>query len=251
MANIYVINLERSIERRNLISEQLKNLELDFYIFKAIDGKGELPHPLFNKYNEIRSISRRGKVMNLGQLGCYASHYLLWELCINSNENMIIIEDDAIIDGEKFLDFVKHCDTLSEKIECIRIFNNKRKSFNSKPYISLGNLQIHKFNKGHMSTTGYFITPSGAKKLLHHSKEWYLPVDIMMDRFWENKVECFGLVPSCVTNNETLESSIAEKVAQQKKRPFFIKIKREIHHLIEDSLRIIHNLIFWLKIILK
>ncbi|HGF7514244.1 TPA: glycosyltransferase family 25 protein [Vibrio cholerae] len=246
MTTIQVINLERAHERRKLISLQLDKINLDYTIFNAVDGKASPNHPLFQKYNRVRSLSRRGKELNLGQLGCYASHYLLWELCVTTNENFIVIEDDAIIDDKKLLNFITSCDNLPKEIECIRFFDNKRKSFKSKKYIDLGILEIHKFNKGHMSTTAYFITPRGAKKLLEHSKDWYLPVDIMMDRFWENKVECFGLVPSCVKNDEALESYINEKKENNKKRPLLVRIKREIYHLIEDSQRFIHNLKFWL-----
>ncbi|EKO3652960.1 glycosyltransferase family 25 protein [bacterium 19MO02SH05] len=246
MTTIQVVNLERADERRKLISQQLDKINLDYTIFNAVDGKASPNHPLFRKYNRSRSLSRRGKELNLGQLGCYASHYLLWELCVNSNENFIIIEDDAIIDGQKLLEFLKHCDNLPEEIECIRLFDNKKRSFSSKQYISLDTLEVHKFNKGHMSTTAYFITPNGAKKLLEHSKSWYLPVDIMMDRFWENKLECFGLVPSCVSNDEKLDSYIADNTINKTKRPFLVRVRREIYHLIEDSQRFIHNLKFWL-----
>ncbi|WP_217520992.1 glycosyltransferase family 25 protein [Vibrio metschnikovii] len=246
MARIQIINLERSHERRKLISQQLDKFNLDYTIFNAVDGKASPNHPLFPKYNRVRSLSRRGKELNLGQLGCYASHYLLWELCVTTNENFIVIEDDAIIDNDIFSDFINKCDELPEKIECVRLFDNTRKSFKSRLYMALDKIEIHKFNKGHMSTMGYFITPRGAKKLLESSKEWYLPVDVMMDRFWENKVECFGLIPSCVKHDYALESYINEKKENKKKRPLLVRIKREIYHLIEYSQRFIHNLKFWL-----
>ncbi|WP_419640160.1 glycosyltransferase family 25 protein, partial [Vibrio anguillarum] len=32
-----------------------------------------------------------------GELGCYASHYLLWKACVELNESILVIEDDAAL----------------------------------------------------------------------------------------------------------------------------------------------------------
>ena len=51
---IYIINLEKSIDRRDFISKQFNNLprKIDYQFFKAVYGKEEPNHPLFLKYNE-------------------------------------------------------------------------------------------------------------------------------------------------------------------------------------------------------
>ena len=35
-----------------------------------------------------------------GEVGCFLSHYLLWKKCIDLNEPILILEDDAIITDE-------------------------------------------------------------------------------------------------------------------------------------------------------
>lgn len=246
MTKIYIINLERSLERRQQISAQLENMNVEFQFFQATDGKKEPNHPLFEKYNKHKSIERRGKALNLGQLGCYASHYRLWELCIKSNEDMIIIEDDTIFNDNLFVDFLKSTPKLTKEIECVRLFKNKRKRYTSVPYKNFGNIHIHKFNKGHMSATGYFITPSAAKKFIEKSQEWYLPVDILMDMFWENKVECFGLVPECLVNDVSLDSNINTEKSSNK-RPLTVRVKREIYKFRDEVMRVCHNSLFCLR----
>ena len=172
MTKIFVINLESSIERRKNISCQLNELDLSFDIFNAVDGRDTPTHPLFERYNDKLSQAFRAKTLSAGQLGCYASHFLLWEKCIELNQPIIVIEDDALLFKKTFLDFLQDIPELPESIECIRLFNNKRRKFSSYSTFECSSTSIHKFTKGHMSTTAYYLTPQGANKLLLHSKEW-------------------------------------------------------------------------------
>ncbi|CCF80089.1 putative lipopolysaccharide biosynthesis protein [Helicobacter bizzozeronii CCUG 35545] len=34
-------------------------------------------------------------MMSMGELGCYASHYSLWQKCIQLHEPIAILEDDV------------------------------------------------------------------------------------------------------------------------------------------------------------
>ncbi|WP_061033150.1 glycosyltransferase family 25 protein [Vibrio splendidus] len=246
MTKIFVINLKSSTERRNNISRQLDELALDFECFSAIDGRISPPHPLLKKYNDNLSQTYRAKTLSAGQLGCYASHYLLWKKCVEINEPIIVIEDDALLFRKPFLNFVKDIPEIPENIECIRLFSNKRRRFSSKFIFECTSTKIHKFSKGHMSATGYFITPSGAKKLLKNSTEWYMAVDIYMDRFWKHNVECYGTKEPCLTNDPQFESDIGY-AKRTTNRSLLKKIKREWFNLNETAQRYLHNIKFNLR----
>lgn len=45
-----------------------------------------------------------------GELGCYASHYLMWQKCVEINEPIIILEDDIKISPMlvEYLADIKH-----------------------------------------------------------------------------------------------------------------------------------------------
>ena len=51
-------------------------LKLDYEIFPAINGRTN-KHELLAKYNESKRLNYRGNQLTAGQLGCYASHYLM------------------------------------------------------------------------------------------------------------------------------------------------------------------------------
>ena len=238
MSEIFVINLDTSVERRENISRQLNALKLSFHIFPAVNGRKE-QHPLFKHYDEQLSQRYRGKSLSRGQLGCYASHYLLWQQCVESNKPIIVIEDDALICPDTFMAFMDALPTLDNAIECVRLFDNKRRAFTSWPVVDSNNLAIHKFSRGHMSTTGYYLTPTGAKKLIAHSERWYMAVDIYMDRFWINDVECYGTVPACLTNDPKFDSEIG--YGGKPNRNLYCRFKRETFNLIELFRREYHN----------
>jgi glycosyl transferase, family 25 len=237
---IYVINMESSLSRRDSISKQFKELDLPFHFFKAVNGNSDC-HSLFDKYNSKKRLLLRGKPLVNGQLGCFASHYLLWEKCVDEGRPMIILEDDACIEQELFLSFYNAAISINDKYECIRLFKNKSKNNRYSIESNLTHdMSVAKFTKGHMSTTGYYITPSAAKQFLREAHQWVFPVDIYMDRFWSNKVECYGLVPPCVGNDEVFDSDI-NYAKNTKRYSFKVKITRELFAFSESIRRAIWN----------
>ncbi|WP_041393825.1 glycosyltransferase family 25 protein [Photobacterium profundum] len=244
MYDIYIINLLSSPERKENIANQLNAINVPFTFFPAIDGRKEA-HPLFKKYDDQCSQLYRGRSLNKGQLGCYASHYLLWEKCAEKGEPIIVLEDDAIISPIEFKAFCTSATSLNSQFKFIRLHKHQRKRFSSKKATEIDKLEIHRFSKGHMGTIGYFLTPSGAKKLLEHSQHWFLPVDIFMDRFWITKIDSYGTIPPCLSHDDSYESNIGYvEYEKRAKRHLYTKIRREGFNLSEAIKRTIHNAIF-------
>ncbi|WP_318499127.1 glycosyltransferase family 25 protein [Photobacterium leiognathi] len=244
MIDIFVINIPSSIERKENIARQLTELGLAFHIFEAVNGHKD-KSPLFELYDEKKSQLYRGKTLSKGQLGCYASHYLLWQKCIELGKPIIVLEDDALIYENEFQDLINNIQAIPQHFECIRLFDNKRPSFKHNVEKKLTHTEIHKFNRGHMSATGYFLTPEGAKKFLEHSQSWYLAVDIYMDRFWVNGVDVYGTYPACLTNDPKFESDIG--YGSKPKRSLYCRIKREVFNLIELVRRYNHNALYKIR----
>lgn len=241
MTDIFVINLKRSIERKKHMIEQFEAINIEYQIFPAIDGR-ESENSVLEKYDDALSQAYRCKSLTKGQLGCYASHYLLWEKCVELDKPIIVIEDDAVIDKKGFSEFYNSTSELDSQYEFIRLFSHRRRKAKIKIIEKINNFSIYRASKGHMCTTGYFLTPSGAKKFIQHSDKWYMAVDIYMDRFWINKVESYGLTPPCVAVDTSFDSDIGYE--KNEKRPFIIRCRREYFNFSENIKRIIHNLKF-------
>ena len=235
---IYIINLEKSIDRRDFISKQFNNLprKIDYQFFKAVYGKEEPNHPLFLKYNEKKRFERKGHYMSLSQLGCFASHYLLWQKCIELNQGIIVLEDDAIIHSN-FLEALEFISSDKNHFEFLWLSPPApaKRNQKGKMIYSLDKIKITRYKEGWGNATGYFITPKSAKKLLDYCEEWILDVDIMMERYWENKVDYLALSPFCVEPDLSKESNIPVD-KKQGKRSLIVKIKRELYK-VQDTIK--------------
>ena len=64
---VYVINMERSVNRRTSMEEQLRKLGVDYEIVKAVDGSQLTDDAIHNEGREDDPFSR-------SEIGCMLSH---------------------------------------------------------------------------------------------------------------------------------------------------------------------------------
>ena len=100
----FVINLEKRSDRKKVF--ETKNAFLTDYAFvQAFDSSdltlGDLKKKGFNT-NRLWRDPYKNRKMTKGEIGCFISHYLLWQHCISINEPIIIFEDDAIVSRENW-----------------------------------------------------------------------------------------------------------------------------------------------------
>lgn len=92
---IYVINLISNTIRYNYINTIMKKMDLN-YTFIIVDYPKEYICEL------IKSINRKTKKLNNGEIGCLLSHMWCLKKAINDNINKFIIFEDDIIFHKKF-----------------------------------------------------------------------------------------------------------------------------------------------------
>ncbi|QGM81270.1 glycosyltransferase family 25 protein [Otariodibacter oris] len=248
---VFVINLEKSIDRKQFITEQFNNLNahvshiINYQFFPAINGKENPDFYLFEKYNQEKRLKRKGHTMNLSQLGCWASHYLLWEKCMELNQGIIVLEDDAIIHNN-FLDVYQFCSSPENTFEFFWLSPPAPRKRGQKGKIlhNIDNTKnsVSRFYDAWENATGYFITPQAAKKLINYSQEWIYDVDITMDRYWENKIDYLAVEPSCIEPDFSKESNIPVQKKLGKTRTLKTKLNHEYFNLIDRIKKIIYNI---------
>lgn len=243
---IFIINLKTSKTRREYIEKQFHTLmteneiALPYSFFEAINGKETPDFDLFKKYNKIKRLNIKGNELNLSQLGCLASHYLLWVKCIELNQPIIILEDDASL-KPNFLTVYHFCHQPNNKFEFFWLCQNNSKNRKNKYIMTLsdGETQLSQYYGGWGNATGYFITPTAAQKLVDYNKEWIYEADISIDRYWENKISYLGIEPPCITPTN-MESNIPINKGKAQ-RTLFIRIRREYYKLIDNIKKTIYD----------
>jgi collagen beta-1,O-galactosyltransferase len=203
-SEVHMINLKRRPERRIKMELTMKELGLDFKHFEAVDGKTLTDDVLVEKGITLLpeySDPYHKRQMTMGEIGCFLSHYMIWQRMIElGQEEVLILEDD--IRFEPF--FMERADQLMKEARFIGgwdmiYFGRKRLQENE-------NFIKESENFVHVSytywTLGYVITLEGAKKLLASEPlKRLLPVDeylpIMFDQHpndtWKLKFETRNL----------------------------------------------------------
>lgn len=194
--NIYVITLERAVERQEKIKEVLSGLNYSFFYGK--DKNNFLIDDLIqeNIYSKklAKKFHRYNKHMNAGQIGCSWSHKLVYEDIIQNNyQRVLILEDDVIPNQEVVINFNEIMNQLPDNWDLIYFDYHKNTEQNIgttiKKFIyqilrlignlkwsskTISNLYAKKYSSNlktagyHMYTSAYAVTLNGAKTLLHY-----------------------------------------------------------------------------------
>ncbi|HEY7883998.1 MAG TPA: glycosyltransferase family 25 protein [Cellvibrionaceae bacterium] len=208
---VYVINLPQSTDRRASIDRQAEELGFTPTYFQAIDGY-QAGHSLFGNVNQARRLRFKGRPFKPGELGVWASHYLLWQACVQENRVIIVLEDDAKL-MPNFVDFLQHAEDLAESFPYLRLYNSPQPS---KKLQTIAGFSVHRYWRSPLRATGYLLAPEAAGKFLQQAEQWVLPVDDYMDLAWLHGVDCLGIKPGCVHDYTEFATTIQIKAPKER-----------------------------------
>ena len=92
----YVINLPRSVARRERMEAQLATMGLPFTLFPAIDGRAEWDRlaPMLDAPAFRRNV---GREVMAGEIGCYHAHLSVWrDFPAGTADVALVLEDDVV-----------------------------------------------------------------------------------------------------------------------------------------------------------
>lgn len=219
---IFVISLIRSENRRQLISEKMRNIGIEFEFFDAIDGRME--NPIFSDYDYKKCLwLTSGKFPTRGEMGCYASHYMLWIKCLENNEPLIVLEDDCII-LETFSKHLKDIRKLVDEYHFIRLQDTIRGRVH--PVENKVNYSVSLMEDNFGGAVGYAISPSAAAKLIKH--RWSLPVDCFIGRSFLHGMNSFVFSPALVAPDYSSPTTVQ---LDTNRASWYRKLTRELYSL--------------------
>ncbi len=244
----FIINLERSLDRKEYMQRQIQKLfeknpdlknKLEFIFFKAVDAKNK-EYLEFKQHFPWWASWVLGRELSDGEKACFASHYKLWQECVKIDEPIIILEDDVefsdefLNNGEEYIE-----ELIKSEYEYVRfcyLFDKK--------FYPLNNNYLLSFEKI-SGAQGYVLKPSAAKKFIKYAKRWIYPVDDYMDMFYKHKVLNIVKKPLLLKHDCGLESMISQAGRLFIKPRLYKKIIREIFRLYRDVSRLLY--VFYIK----
>ncbi|MHA6964792.1 glycosyltransferase family 25 protein [Zobellella denitrificans] len=233
---VFVISLKRSQDRREYIATQFEREKVSFEFFDAVDGSDK-NNPLLKRYNYAKRLwLTSGKMPTNGEIGCYASHYSLWQKCVDMARPIVVVEDDATICPHA-------AQTLALVAEKIQQYGFLRLESIIRGENTLmekgGHYRIGRMSDNFGGTRAYAIAPWAAQKLLNGSESWSMPVDNYIGAAYFHGMESYHLHPELAEDTNPFGTTIQfyEKV----KTPLYRKPSRELYTLYRQLKRWWHN----------
>jgi glycosyl transferase, family 25 len=188
---IKVINLPHSAERRETFTQLARATSLHWDFFPACTG----PTPPLH-YNDRAAVRRFGRALSNGELGCYASHFKLWDwLAASDYEQAIIFEDDVIIDWPVIEQLALNR-VADYGIDLLRLYLTHPFQWKLARYRLLSP-HSHLVRPRGMTfgTQGYLLTRDAARVLVSHYVIAAAPIDWVLGRYWEHGLCAFCINP--------------------------------------------------------
>ena len=212
---IYVVSLARATQRRADISARLQAAGLQYEFADAVDGRDEKMRAAFLRERKMMVDDRiyrltRGRPLSKSEIGCYLSHYQLWErVAAEQPECALIFEDDARWDDD-FTRVVADIVLCKQRWGLCLLTDDKGKCAFRKLHPVGNGRHLGYPLKRTMALAGYLIKPRAAKNLCARLRNVREPVDIALCRHWEWDDMRLSVRPHPVRHDEN-ETTIADR----------------------------------------
>jgi GR25 family glycosyltransferase involved in LPS biosynthesis len=172
-----VINLDNEKQKMEEMKRKLNLFGISHSRFSGIIGT-----EIYDSFKNENRFLNNGYNLRPHQIGCWQSHYKIWQKMIKENiKTLLIFEDDCF--------FV--CDFKERLRETINFINNKNFDIF---FLGYSGANINLQNKLEFSQNGcprclhaYILTLSGAKKLVHKMETIDYPIDEIIGKMFFKK----------------------------------------------------------------
>ena len=166
-----VINLEERTDRLELFKVNNKEKAEEIRVFSAINGKELTMEKLWEKGFDTDKNWRDPEIdrtLTWGEIGCFLSHFTVWEIIASGDEPVLVMEDDAKL--HKNLSEIEQY--LGDR-ELLYLTHNEMNPKGVGPISDELVVPCYPY-----WLAAYILTPSGARKLIDTDiRKNIIPVD--------------------------------------------------------------------------
>ena len=186
MIPVFYINMDHDVGRRESIEAQLSAAGFEAERFPGVDGD-KLPGPV-QSYFPCR-------VLSPGEIGCYASHLMVWRTIVARNLTYaLVLEDDVRIEADAAQVVRELIHILPRGWDFVHMSGKPRsRNFAARPISKLpGSRNLVRYARVPDGAMAYLISRQGAEKLLA-PRARSAPVDTDIRRPWQWGLDLYGV----------------------------------------------------------
>jgi glycosyl transferase family 25 len=186
--SVRVISLPYAHERRARFAASAPlESEVDWSFFDASTTIAE-----GITYSRARALVSHGRELRAGEIGCFVSHYRLWNAFLASGaEQMLVLEDDVFVDWAAVRPMLDVA--FPRGIDYVRLY-----AMRPAPLREIGwflGRRLVQFLHYAYGTQAYVVTRAGARRFVAAATGIERPIDDFMDRAWDHGVPNLALFP--------------------------------------------------------
>ena len=174
---VHFINLDRSPDRLAWFQRQAARLGLDLVRVPAVDAlnleEGEI--------TRLRGLSSRKNPLSAGEIACFLSHRKIWKAVEQGTDDWVFVAEDDIHFTPDAGSFLNATAWIPADALLIKAETNLRRQELS--YTVLGRPfghELRELRSNHYCSGGYFLSRTGASRLLAFSARRCEPVDFIL-----------------------------------------------------------------------
>lgn len=194
----YIINLEKSVDRRAYMETLLKPYKdfLDIQFVKAVDGRALTDAQVGEMWNQAGSYDVYGRYMNQPEIGCALSHRKCCEKLLKSGDDVcLIVEDDLVWQDSDVRNVILTSEKLLQTDNARIILLSGDYWFTRKREV--GTICLATIREA-VCAQAYLINREAAKKVVNTDRK-YLADDWF--NFKKQGIELYGIYPHIADQN--------------------------------------------------
>lgn len=238
---IFAINLDRSKERWQKLSERADLVGLAISRVPAVDGT-QIAQTDREFTDDAAFQCNAGRLMLKGEYGCYRSHIKALAQFLQTKADIAIIIEDDIMLAADLRDRVAASFASAPRAEVIKFFNHRVVGFRRSATTKLGD-EIGRAIHGPLGSAAcYGVSRRGAELLINQLGIMEYPWDVALERGWKHGAAVFT-TRSNLVEIECRDTTIATRdVYRSVKFPKWKRLGTYARRLHEDAQRLLYAL---------
>ncbi len=194
MIDVVVISLVDALERRRQVQSDFEAAGVEFRFFDAVNGKS-LNDAELASYNPGTKSAGFKRPLSLPEIGCYLSHYRIWQsICQTKTAWAIVFEDDVEI-GPSFANILSGIGALGADPAIIQLNDSNSTVIRRLSRLTENHVLVDPWIARRV-TCGYAINHAAALQMATLALPFSRPIDIDMKHWWEFGIEMLAVQPA-------------------------------------------------------
>jgi len=195
---IWVLNLRRSVDRREYVTRHLSERGLSFELVESVDGRALGSEVLHSKYDAAEAKRALSRELTPSEIGCALTHLGLYQRMLDEDVPQVLILEDDVVLEPACVEMLHRLERFPEDWELILLFHNGGQASRWGRLRLDATHDVVRFASHAWGTGGYLLKQSAARKLLRIGYPVRVPSDSLTGGGIPNGIALYGVSPPVI-----------------------------------------------------